>query len=158
MLHLPTEMITRIKPSVRTMQVITMALAMGPILFIAAIFAAIDTEDLHTFPKMLILLAAATGIVSYLLSFFFGPVFRKSVNAADPVEYADVRTLMAGLQTSHIVQCAMIEGGIYLNLIVLLLDHGLFNLYIAGLGMVLLLFLFPTAGRTVRAIEKGLND
>ena len=135
-----------------------MALVMAPILFIAVILAAINTESLHTEPKMLILLAAATGIVNYVLSFFFGPAFRKSVNASEPVEYSDVRTLLSGLQTSHIIQCAMIEGGIYLNLVVLLLDHGLFNLYIAGLGMVLLMLLFPTEGRTVRRIEKGLNE
>ena len=52
----------------------------------------------------------------------------------------------------------MIEAGIYLNLVVLLLDHGWVNLYMAGLGMVLLTLLFPTRGRTVRKIEKGLND
>lgn len=158
MLHVPSEMIPRIRPSVRLMQVITMVLVMSPILFIAVILAAIDTESLHTEPKMLVLLAAATGVVNYLLSFFFGPAFRKSVNASDPVQYADVKTLLAGLKTSHIIQCAMIEGGIYLNLVVLLLDHGWFNLYIAGLGMVLMIFLFPTNGRTVRKIEKGLND
>jgi len=52
----------------------------------------------------------------------------------------------------------MLEGGIYLNLVVLLLDHGWMNLYVAGIGMVLLMFLFPTEGRLVRQIEKGLND
>ena len=107
---------------------------------------------------MLILLAATTGVVSYLLSFFFGPAFRKSVNASEPVEYTDIKTLLSGLQTSHVIRCVMIEAGIYLNLVVLLLDHGWFNLYIAGLGMVLLMLLFPTKGRTVRGIEKGLNE
>ena len=158
MLHVPRDMIPRIQPSVRTMQVITMALVMGPILFIAVILAAINTASLHSEPKMLILLAAATGVVNYLLSFFFGPAFRKSVNASDPVEYSDVKTLLAGIQTSHIIQSAMLEGGIYLNLVVLLLDHGWMNLYVAGIGMVLLMFLFPTEGRLVRQIEKGLND
>lgn len=158
MLRVPSEMIAQIQPSVKTMQVITMALAMVPILFIAVILAAINTESLHTEPKMLILMAAATGVVSYLLSFFFGPAFRKSVNASEPVEYSDVKTLLAGLQTSHVIQCAMIEGGIYLNLVVLLLDHGWVSLYVAGVGMVLLVFLFPTKGRTVRKIEKGLNE
>ncbi len=158
MLHVPPEMITRLQPSVKAMQVITMALMMAPVLFIAVIFAAIDTDNLHSEPKMLILLAAATGVISYILSFFFGPAFRKSVNASDPVEYTDVKTLLTGLQTSHVIRCAMIEAGIYLNLVVLLLDHGWVNLYIAGFGMVLLTLLFPTKGRTVRGIEKGLND
>ena len=158
MLHVPPEMITQLQPSVRTMQVITMALVMAPVLFIAVILAAIDTESLHTEPKMLILLAATTGVVSYLLSFFFGPAFRKSVNASEPVEYTDIKTLLSGLQTSHVIRCVMFEAGIYLNLVVLLLDHGWFNLYIAGLGMVLLMLLFPTKGRTVRGIEKGLNE
>lgn len=158
MLHVPSEMITRIGPSVRTMQVITMALVMAPILFIAVILAAINAESLHSEPKMLIFLAAATGVVSYLLSFFFGPAFRKTVNASEPVEYSDVKTLLVGLQTSHVIQCAMIEAGIYLNLMVLLLDHGWVNLYVAGFGMVVLMLLFPTKGRTVRKIEKGLND
>ncbi len=135
-----------------------MALMMAPILFIAVILAAINTDNLHSEPKMLILLAAATGVVSYLLSFFFGPAFRKTVNASEPVDYTDVKTLLSGLQTSHVIQCAMIEGGIYLNLVVLLLDHGWVNLYIAGLGIVLLAFLFPTQSRTVRGIEKGLNE
>ena len=158
MLNVPSEMVTRIQPSVKTMQVITMALVMVPILFAAVILAAINTDSLHSEPKMLIFLAAATGVVSYLLSFFFGPAFRKTVNASDPVEYSDVKTLLAGLQTSHVIQCAMIEAGIYLNLVVLLLDHGWVNLYMAGLGMVLLMLLFPSKGRTVRKIEKGLND
>jgi len=114
MLQLNSEMITKIKPSLRTMQVITMALVMAPVLFIAVILAAIGTEGIHTEPKMLIVLAAVTGVLNYVLSFFFGPAFRKTVNAADPVEFSDVRTIMAGLQTSHIIQCAMIEGGIYI--------------------------------------------
>jgi len=135
-----------------------MALVMAPILFIAVILAAINAESLHSEPKMLIFLAAATGVVSYLLSFFFGPAFRKTVNASEPVEYSDVKTLLVGLQTSHVIQCAMIEAGIYLNLMVLLLDHGWVNLYVAGFGMVVLMLLFPTKGRTVRKIEKGLND
>ncbi len=158
MLQMNPEMITRIRPSIKTMQGISLALIMGPFLFVAVILAAIGTEDLHTEPKMLILLAAATGLLNYVLSFFFGPVFRKTVNATDPVQLSDVKTVVGGMQTSHIIQCAMIEGGIYLNLVVLLLDHGMINLVIGALGTLLLLLLFPTEGRTVRGIEKRLNE
>jgi len=53
MLQLNSEMITKIKPSLRTMQVITMALVMAPVLFIAVILAAIGTEGIQYFLSFL---------------------------------------------------------------------------------------------------------
>lgn len=158
MVQMPTEMMSLVKPVVKVLQIITLALAMGAFLFGVIVIGVAGTHGLHTGPKMLILMAAGTGMFLYLLSFPLSAAFANRVNASDPPDEADVRKIMAGLQTSHIIKSAMIEGGVYLNLIVLLLDHGLFNLWVAGLGIVLLVLQFPTLGRFVGRVEKGLND
>lgn len=155
--QIPDSMIERLRPGLRTLQVITLAMVMGQVLFVAAIMAATNTEDLHMELKMLIFLAAVTGVVNYAFSFFFSPLFRKTVNASDPPEFSDVRTVTSGLQTAFVVQATLITGGVYLNLLVFLLDKGLISLVVAAVGGIVLLLLFPTLGRYVRSIEKQLS-
>ena len=87
----------------------------------------------------------------------FAPMFRKSVNASDPPELSHVKTVKAGLQTAYMIQAALISAGVYLNLMVFLLDKGYISLIVAGIGAAMLLLMFPTLGRYRRGIEKRLT-
>ena len=155
--QLSTEQATQLRPGLRTLQAITLAMVMTQFLFVAVILAAINTNDLHSDLKMLIFLAAATGIVLYVNAMLFAPMFRKSVNASDPPELSDVKTVTASLQTAHLIQVALISAGVYLNLMVFLLDKGYISLIVASIGAAMLLLMFPTLGRYRRGIEKRLT-
>ena len=56
--QLSTEQATQLRPGLRTLQLITLAMVMTQFLFLAVIMAAINTDELHSDLKMLIFLAA----------------------------------------------------------------------------------------------------
>ena len=86
----------------------------------------------------------------YMMSFVMFKVLTRQTEAksADPLSHFSV------LQTAWIVRFAMIEGACFLNLIVTLLQDSLITLFVALLGLLVMLICFPRSG----VVEELLED
>ena len=114
-------------------------------------------EALHSKPNMLVMLAAFTGMVCYGLSFVVAAVFNTPVPADETPTDAQVKKVAGQIASSHVIRSAIIEGGIFLNLMVLLLERNFISVAVIGLGFWLLCVLFPTHSRFVKAISRRLK-
>lgn len=138
---------------VRIMQIITIALMMGAVLFLVTILAITDLDEINSKLKMLITLGGATGLLMYGISFMISWALSPSPITTAAPSAEQVKAASGSIMTIHIFRLAVIEGAIYLNLIVFFLEKSLISLAVVGLGMLLMASLFPTARRIVGKLE-----
>jgi len=113
-------------------------------------------EALNNKPKMLVMLAAFTGMVSYGLSFIVAAIFKSPVAADEVPTDEQVKKVAHQIANSHVIRSVIIAGGILLNLMVLLLERNYISVAVVALGFLLLCVLFPTHGRIIKAISRRL--
>ena len=129
---------------------------MGAFLFGIVIAAIVDWDNVSTDLKMITLFGAATAVSMYVLSFVIPMVMSSSSADAPPVPTVDDQQLDSAFQTylsSHIIHCAMLEGGIFLNLMVFMIERSLISLIVAGLGFGILLVAFPSNSRIASRVS-----
>lgn len=114
-------------------------------------------EPLNNQPNMLVMLAAFTGMVFYGLSFIVAAIFNQPVAADEAPSETQVKKVASQIANSHVIRCAIVEGGIFLNLMVLLLERNFISVAVIALGFLLLCVLFPTHGRFANAISRRLK-
>jgi len=139
----------------KVLQAVTATMAAGALIG-AIVVIGLVPEALNTDASMLVLLGAFTALVSYALSFVVAAVFHQPVAADDDPTEDQVKKATQQILNSHIIRSAVIEGGIFLNLMVLLLERNYISVAVIGLGFLLLCFLFPTAGRLIKAVSRRL--
>ncbi len=132
---------------------------MGALTFGVVIFAIVDWDDVSSDLKMLTLFGAATAVSMYVLSFIIPMVMTSSANEASTdqglvssVQDKDVDSAFQTYLSGQIVHCAMLEGGIFLNLMVFMLDRSLISMVVAGLGFGILLVAFPSDSRILSRV------
>ena len=155
MKSLPETAREQLRGTTKVLQAVSASMAaatlIGSIVIIGVLPEALDSK-----PNMLVLLAAFTAMISYGLSFVVAAVFNTPV-AADEVPTDDQVKKAAGqIASSHVIRSAIIEGGVFLNLMVLLLERNFISVAVIALGFLLLCVLFPTHGRFANAISRRL--
>jgi hypothetical protein len=149
----------RIKRSVRTLQVIVAAMAVGVLVFFG-IVVAMPGEAVEP-PPLISYVAAAFALVCVAMSwvgpyFITGQVLRLLGLGSAPegasrfVQDMDDQTLARLLgvyQSRLIVACAPLEGGAFFNLIAYMMEGQTFSLMVAGVLVLLMAMWFPTMGR-----------
>lgn len=156
MKSLPETSREQLRGTTKVLQAVSASMAaatlIGSIVIIGVLPEALDSK-----PNMLVLLAAFTAMISYGLSFVVAAVFNTPV-AADEVPTDDQVKKAAGqIASSHVIRSAIIEGGVFLNLMVLLLERNFISVAVIALGFLLLCVLFPTHGRFANAISRRLK-
>ena len=134
----------------RNLKIICGALLGGVVIFALILCTIIDIQNLNTDLALLVAMAAGFGLVMYMMSFVMFKVLSGDTRAKsnDPQSHFGV------LQSAWIVRFAMIEGVCFLNLIVTLLHNSLISLFVALVGILVMLIAFP---RTV-VVEELLAD
>ena len=97
-----------------TVKIICGALLAGACNFALILCVIVDFNDLNTNLDMLVLLAAASGAVMFSMSFVAFKVLTGQTAAKDESMMAHFQVL----QTAWIVRFAIIEGAVFMNLIV----------------------------------------
>lgn len=156
MKSLPETAREQLRGTTKVLQAVSASMAaatlIGSIVIIGVLPEALDSK-----PNMLVLLAAFTAMISYGLSFVVAAVFNTPV-AADEVPTDDQVKKAAGqIASSHVIRSAIIEAGVFLNLMVLLLERNFISIAVIALGFLLLCVLFPTHGRFANAISRRLK-
>ena len=126
-------------------------------------------------PSMLALMGLIFGGMMMLLSFIV-PVVSRRANIRQltdrhaspdlydksnaPLEKDDsvIHKLLATFQTSVVVRFAMIQGAIFLNLMLFILEKNPVNLIVGLVGLLLMLFLLPLPGRVWNFVENTIEN
>lgn len=112
--------------------------------------AIIDFENLHVEPKLLVLMAAGFGAVMFMFSY----VTFRMLSSQTHSRSDDAASHFGVMQTAWIVRFAILEGASFLNLIVTLIQDSIITLFVAVLGILLMLVGFPRTS----VIESVLRD
>jgi hypothetical protein len=151
------DQIKRIQPKLLLIQVIAAALILGALAFATAMSVMVDWENLNDQVKMLTLFAGVSGLFISVMSIFVPKIFASHPGVTkatgDALEDRDIDAAVATLTTESLIRYAMLEGAVFLNLMVLIIEPHLASLVVAGIGLLLMIVLFPRQSRLVAAIE-----
>ena len=145
----------QLRGTTKILQAVTASLAAATFIGGVVVIGLIP-EELNHEPKMLVLLAAFTGMVCFGLSFVVASIFKSSVAADEVPSDEQVKKAAQQIATSHVIRSVIIGGGVLLNLMVLLLERNFISVALVALGIWLLCVLFPTHGRFMKAIGRRL--
>jgi len=146
----------QLRGTTKVLQAVTASMAAAAILGSIVIIGLVP-EALNNDPNMLVMLAAFTALVSYGLSFVVASIFNQPVAADEVPSEAQIKKAAQQIANSHVIRSAIIEGGIFLNLMVLLLERNFISVAVIALGFLLLCVLFPTHSRFTNAISRRLK-
>jgi len=124
---------------IRNLKLICGAMLSGTMVFSLLLCTIIDFAKLNTEPKMLVLMACSVGAMMFMSSL----VFFKVLSGQTRAKSDSLMSNLGLLQTAWIVRFAIIEGACFLNLIVTMLHDSLLTLFVAVLGILLMLLGFP---------------
>lgn len=156
MKSLPETSRDSLRSTTKILQAVTASMAAAAIIG-SIVIVGLVPEALNSDPSMLVMLAAFTGMVSYGLSFVVAAIFKSPVLSDETPTDAQVKKAASQIASSHVTRSAIIEGGVFLNLMVLLLERNFISVAVIALGFLLLCVLFPTHGRFVNAISRRLK-
>lgn len=120
---------------VRAMQIITLALAMGIVVFAVVLLTVIRPEPREDEP-MFVYLGVGFGLIATVAGFLVPRLVA-----------SQLPTSLQTYQTTLIVGAAVFEGGAFFNLMAYMLEGQIVSVAIAGVLMLFILLLFPTVGR-----------
>lgn len=155
--------ITRIKPKLMLIQVVALALILGAMAFAAVSSVIVDWENRNDQIKMLTLFAMTSGLFIFAMSIFIPKFFATNHTAGqhstrESVSDKSVDAIVPMLMTETVIRYALIEGGVFLNLMVLIIEPHLATAVVAGIGLVLMLAMFPRQSKLISILEFRLRD
>ena len=146
----------QLRGTAKILQAVTTVMAAGAVIG-AIVIIGLVPEALNSEPKMLVLLGAFTACISYGLSFVVAAIFKQPIPADDVPTEEQVSKASQQVLNSHIIRSTIIEAGIFLNLMVLLLERNFISVAVIGLGFLLLCILFTTHGGLVGKVSQRLR-
>ena len=152
----------------RRSKVISFAIILGAIFSSAILGGNAGWRLLNINLTMLSLLAAVTVLFMYGLAFIIPKIMYGSVTESiahkltrheQPADSELGLNLLADVMLSRqIIYCALIEGGIMLSMVIFLIDHRVISIVIAAIGMLLLVFGFPTTTRMHERLDDQVRE
>lgn len=161
-----------IVPKVRVGQFIAGGLLMGVIMFSGCISLIANWENYGQPLKLLTLIGAVAGFSVFILSLLLPILFSKVPTKLEVLKKASnfdeldkdaqdkvtADLILNMLATEKIVRGALIEGAIFLNVVVFLLEPHLVSLVVVGAGFLLMLVMFPRVSRVLAKTEDRIRD
>lgn len=132
------------------LKIICGALIAGVVGFGFVLCTILDFENLNTDLNLLVAMATGFGMVMFMMSF----VMFKMLSGQTRSKTASPESHFGVIQTAWIVRFAMIEGACFLNLIVAMLHQSLITLFVAVLGILVMVIGFPRTS----VVEEILED
>jgi hypothetical protein len=138
--------VTTLDAALRNLQIITLALIMGPVVFAVVITIIRELKfDGDLFGNPLTLIAAVMGCSAIVLSFVLPTQILKG--ALNKAETIDEPWMAQNFLTSGIVRLAVVEGAGMLNLVAWLMAGSIISPIVAALTVLTMLVHFPTQSK-----------
>lgn len=141
-------------------QIVAFALMMGALVFTGIISQMVNWEVIGNPPKIFNVLGAATAFLMYAISFGATLLFpRLPTDVASPqnstdevdesVQKSAIEAILKLMTTEYVVRYAIMEGGVFLNAMVLMLEPRWITVVAIGVGVLLMILRFPLKLRTL---------
>ena len=157
---LTDEQVQQIRPRLLTIQAIAAALIVE-VLFLAGVLSAIvDWENVADRVKMLTLIGMIAGVFIYALSIVVPRVFASGTNLRPPTKVVDqyeIASTASTMMTEVLIRFALINGAIFLNLMVFCIEIHVASLVVAAIGLLLMVAFFPRQSNMISAIGDRLQ-
>lgn len=166
---LTAEQQNKIQPKLKTILIIYSALGMGMLSLGGVIAAIVDWKKLSTEADMMALMGAIAGLMTFGMSFIVPKLM-----SANPAEIAASLTkqngttavppeqiingLVSNYTNSRIIAGALLEGGVFLNLILLLIEPTTVSIAVVSIGFLIFVFRFPFLGRQMAQLDSDLKE
>ena len=143
-------------------QFIAGALICGVIFFGGMIATTVNWSDLNGPFKFISSIAAASGIVLFGVAFVAPTLFPRIPNfkkTDDPAtQDRGVGEISSMLVSQSTARMALLEAGVFANIMPLMFDPRWVNIAVIGIGLLLMLINFPIRSRSLRKVESRLED
>ena len=154
----------QISRATRTMQIIVAAIG-GGTLFFALIAMIIVGDAAAKDQRLLTTIGIGFAVFSLLIAAVIGPLIggaaaqgarggEQGQTDAASEGNPELGQLLGLYQTRLIIQCALMEGAAFFNLIAYIIEHGIISVLVAAALLVAIFQKFPTLSRVQRWIEK----
>ena len=150
---LSDEQLIQLSKPMRTLKIICGGLLAGVCTMGLFLGSLLDFANLNTNLTMLVALAAASGAVMYSTSFITFTVLSTQTKSRSD----SVKANFQSLQVAWIVRFAIIEGACFMNLIVTLLENSLITLFVALVGVLLMVIGFPRSIKVEELLEDRMS-
>ena len=155
---LTPEQTQRIQPKLKLVQIVAGALIFGALAFAAGMSLMVDWENLNDELKMLTMMASGSSLLLFVMSIFVPVIFAGNSSEFDhsgaPPDDASVDQAVPMLISETLIRFSLIEGGVFLNLMVLIIEPHVALIVVAGIGLLVMLALFPRQSKMISTIEK----
>lgn len=147
---------------IRSGQLMAAAMTVGAIFFTGMIATTVDWSELNGPIKLMSTIAAASAIILFGLAFITPtmypqlPSFKKSDDPATQEKAVDEISSM--LITQKTIRLALLEAGIFTNVMPMMFEARWSNIMAIGIGLLLMLVNFPALGRSLRQVATRLEE
>ena len=146
---------------IRTGQAMAGAMTVGALFFAGMIATTVDWSELNGPIKLMSTIAAASAIILFGVAFIAPTMFRQLPNfkkSDDPAtQDKAVDEISSMLLTQKVARLALLEAGIFANIMPLMFEARWSNVAAIGIGLLLMLTSFPLLGRSLRKIAARLE-
>ena len=152
---------------VRTSQIITSALIIGVVTFMAITLLIVPIKDINQQLSIFALVGLLFALFAAAVSIIVPRIVRQGAarQLAEQLQgqkklVDDQATILEcgkHFQTSNVLRCALLEGACFLNLVFFMVDHSLVSMGVAAALILLIATGFPTSGRVVDWIEDQME-
>ena len=146
---------------IRTGQAMAGAMTVGALFFAGMIATTVDWSELNGPIKLMSTIAAASAIILFGVAFTAPTMFRQLPNfkkSDDPAtQDKAVDEISSMLLTQKVARLALLEAGIFANIMPLMFEARWSNIAAIGIGLLLMLTSFPLLGRSLRKIAARLE-
>ena len=146
---------------IRSEQVMAGLMTVGALFFTGMIATTVDWSELNGPIKLISTIAAASAIILFGVAFIAPtmfqqlPKFKKSDDPATQDKAVDEISSM--LLTQKVARLALLEAGIFANIMPLMFEARWSNIAAIGIGLLLMLISFPLLGRSLEKIAARLG-
>lgn len=149
---------------VRSLQVITGGLLMGVLAFMTIVLF-MTQGSLSGQPELISWIAIGFAALMFVNHLMIPGIVAKAILSkisGEAIRNADesdkYERLFPALQTRHIVACAMLEGGVFFNLVAYMVTEYAGNLVTACVQTAMIVIRFPTATRAQFWIQDRIRE
>lgn len=134
----------------------------GALIFGVAVFALVAVlstgfDQLGTRISLLVALATISAVTMYTVSFLgFQIIAQHTTEGTKKGSSAENHIRL--LQIAWIIRFGVIEGACLLNLVITMLEDSLITLFVAMLGMLVMLLAFPRRNRVLSILESRMTN
>ncbi len=162
-MYLSPEQQDELRPFFKILRIICGALIGGLLVASILISTVIDWQNVTTALDILPIFGLGFMVLCSALAFivpsFIGPSALEPGNVfANKIDNQQIRSLFAQYQTRTIIKFSLLDGAAFLNLMLFMIEHSLFNLAAVAFTVVIMLVSIPSDNAVIQWIETRMGQ